>query len=63
VVYGDEDVERLVVMRRNGFVTGLRIQPSDGGGIVQGGSTIPEVPRELGRLADDLPRGTSSASR
>jgi len=58
VFYGDEAVEQIVVHLRNGFTTGLRIRQSDGGGILQGGATVPEVPRMLGRLAADLPPGS-----
>jgi len=58
VFYGDEDVERIAVRLRNGFTTGLRIRQSDGGAMVFGGQTVPEVPRQLGRLSADLPAGT-----
>jgi hypothetical protein len=58
VFYGDEDVERIAVKLRNGFTTGLRIRQSDGGAMVFGGPTVPEIPRQLGRLSTDLSAGT-----
>lgn len=57
VFYGEEDVERLVVQVRPGFSFGLRIRQSDGGGMLHGGAALPEVPRQVGRLADGLARG------
>jgi hypothetical protein len=57
VFYGDEDVEQLLLELRNGFSRGLRIRQSDGGDMLHGGATLPEVPRQIGRLADDLPSG------
>jgi len=60
VFYGDEDIEEVVVQRRNGFTVGLRIQQSDGWGHLKGGAAMPEVPRRLGRLAADLPPGAES---